>query len=94
MPPRARSPPLPARRSRKLSFKEKAELEGIESVILSAEQDVESLEIQLHDPDFQATRFAEIPALVEKLDAAKASVVRLYERWEELERLRVEFEGN
>jgi ATP-binding cassette subfamily F protein uup len=84
----------PGTRARKLSFKEKAELEGIESVILAAEQDVESLEIQLHDPDFQAARFAEIPALVEKLDAAKASVVRLYERWEELERLRVEFEGN
>ena len=34
----------------------------------------------LNDPDFQANRFAEIPALVAKLDAAKAEVARLYQR--------------
>jgi len=75
-------------RPRKLTFKEKAELEGIESAILAAEQAVEAIEIQLHDPEFQATRFAEIPALVEKLDTAKAEVARHYSRWEELEAIR------
>jgi ATP-binding cassette subfamily F protein uup len=72
---------------RKLTFKEKAELETIESAILAAEQAVEGLEIQLHDPDFLATRFAEIPGLIEELAAAKAEVARRYQRWEELEAL-------
>ena len=42
----------------------------------------------LHDPDFQAKRFAEIPELVEKLDTDKVKVAKLYTRWEELEALR------
>jgi ATP-binding cassette subfamily F protein uup len=49
---------------------------------------VELLEIRLNDPEFQADHFAEIPALVAELDAAKAEVARLYLRWEELEQLR------
>jgi ATP-binding cassette subfamily F protein uup len=73
---------------RKLTLKERTELEGIESAILAAEQEVEMLEIRLNDPDFQSTHFAEIPALVIELDQAKAAVARLYERWEELEALR------
>ena len=79
---------------RKLTFKEKAELEGIESVILAAEEEAGAIEALLHDPEFQATRFAEVPALIDRHDAAKAAVARLYERWEELERLRVTLEGS
>jgi ATP-binding cassette subfamily F protein uup len=79
---------------RKLTFKEKTELEGIESAILSAEQDAGAHEALLHDAEFQTKRFAEVPALMEKLDAAKAEVARLYQRWEELESLRVAAEGN
>ena len=78
----------PATKSLKLSFKEKAELENIESTILAAEQETEAAEAQLHDPDFLTKRFAEIPALMEKLDAAKLEVARLYQRWEELEAIR------
>ena len=76
-----------ALKPRKLTFKEKSELETIESAILAAEQAVEALEIQLHDPDFLAIHFAEIPALIEQLAPAKAEVARLYLRWEELEAL-------
>jgi ATP-binding cassette subfamily F protein uup len=79
---------------RKLTFKEKNELAGIESAILTAEQEAGAIESQLHDPDFQATRFAEIPSLIDKLATAKAGVARLYDRWEELERLRLELEGS
>ncbi len=73
---------------RKLTFKEKTELEGIETTILAAEQEVESIESRLHDPDYQAAHFEEIPELVKQLDQAKAIVATLYERWEELEALR------
>jgi ATP-binding cassette subfamily F protein uup len=82
-----------ATQPRKLTFKEKNELAGIESAILAAEQDVEVLETQAHDPDFLTTRFTEIPAMLEKLEAAKDEVTRLYQRWEELESLRAALEG-
>jgi len=73
---------------RKLSLKERTELDGIEANILAAEQDAEKMECQLNDPEFQAQNYEEIPELVSKLDAAKAEVTRLYQRWEELEALR------
>ena len=79
-----------AARSRKLTFKEKNELSGIENAILTAEEVAQILESQVHDADFLATRFAEIPVMLEKLDAAKAMVAKLYHRWEELERLQQE----
>ncbi len=77
-----------AKKGRKLTFSEKNELEGMETAILAIEQEAEGLEALLHDPDFQAKRFAEIPEMVEKLDAAKTKVARLYTRWEELEAVR------
>lgn len=73
---------------RKLSLKERTELETIEATILAAEQEAEKIESQLNDPEFQAQHYADIPELVSKLDAAKAEVTRLYQRWEELEALR------
>ncbi|RYD42008.1 MAG: ABC transporter ATP-binding protein, partial [Verrucomicrobiaceae bacterium] len=76
------------KRARKLSNKEKAELEGMESAILEAETGAEELETKLNDPDFQAKNYEEIPAMVEKLDAAKARTAALYVRWEELEAIR------
>jgi ATP-binding cassette subfamily F protein uup len=79
--------PAAAEKPRKLTLAERAELEGIEQAILVAEQVVGEHETLLNDPDFQATRFAEIPAVVGKLDEARAAVARLYARWEELEAL-------
>ena len=76
-----------AAKPRKLSFKEKNELDAIESAILAAEQEAEAVEALLHDPEFQAERFAEVPAEAARLDSAKAEVARLYQRWEELEAL-------
>ena len=83
-----------AAKARKLSVKERHELEGIERVILAAEQDVETIEGRLNDPTFQASRFAEIPAVVAQLAATKAEVARLYSRWEELELLRERADRN
>jgi ATP-binding cassette subfamily F protein uup len=77
-----------AKKGRKLTFNEKNELEGMETAILAIEKEAEGLEALLHDPNFQAKRFSEIPELVEKLDADKAKVAKLYTRWEELEAIR------
>ncbi|QJE95012.1 ABC-F family ATP-binding cassette domain-containing protein [Luteolibacter luteus] len=68
---------------RKLTMAERKELEGMEETIMLAEEAVAELEGKLNDPEFQKN-FAEIPATIAKLDAAKAEVARLYDRWEEL----------
>lgn len=72
---------------RKITQAEKKELESIEEKILEAESTVEEIEALLGDPDFHATRFAEVAATVARLDAAREAVAKLYLRWEELEAL-------
>jgi ATP-binding cassette subfamily F protein uup len=67
-----------------------ARLEGehhakIEATITTAEARVAELEATLSDPAVFKERAAEVPALVAALDAARAEVVRLYDRWSELD---------
>jgi ATP-binding cassette subfamily F protein uup len=70
--------------SGKLTFKEQRELDGMEATILAAEARVQELETTLNDPEFHATRSREAHGLIAELDASRAEVVRLYERWQEL----------
>jgi ATP-binding cassette subfamily F protein uup len=74
----------PATKSRKLSFKEQRELEGMEAAIMAAETRVQELETTLNDPQFHATRSREAPTLLADLETTKTEVTRLYGRWEEL----------
>ncbi len=76
-----------AAKPRKLTLKERNELDGMDSAILAAEQEVEMMELRLNDPEFQAKHFADIPRLVSELEQAKSAVSLLYKRWEELEAL-------
>ena len=85
----AKAAPAPAAaKARKLSFKEKQELDGIEAAISAAESKVATLQAELEDPTIYKMRAAEVPTLVAALDAARAEVDRLYARWQELEALR------
>ena len=81
----ARRPPKAG--PRKLSFKERRELDGMEEAILAAEERVAELEQVLSDPSIFKERGAEVPALVAELDEARLAVERLYARWHELEEL-------
>jgi ATP-binding cassette subfamily F protein uup len=72
---------------RKLSFKERQELGGIEEAIHGAEGRVAELEAILQDPAVFRERAAEVPALVAALDAARAEVAALFDRWQELDEL-------
>jgi ATP-binding cassette subfamily F protein uup len=72
-------------RPRKLTFREKQELAGLENAILAAETQVQELETTMNNPEFYATRAAEAPRLVAELENCRAEVSRLYERWAELE---------
>ena len=92
--PESASPPIrhredamagqPPPRRGKLTFKEQRELDGMEAAILAAETRVEELETTLNDAEFHATRSREAHGLIVKLEATKAEVTRLYERWQEL----------
>jgi ATP-binding cassette subfamily F protein uup len=77
----------PAAAPRKLTYKEKAELDGMERTILEAEQSASALEDLLNDPAFHAERAAEAPIILSKLESARAEVERLYARWDELSAL-------
>jgi ATP-binding cassette subfamily F protein uup len=70
---------------RKLTFKEKAELGGIEDAIHAAERAVADLEATLSDPAVFKERPTEVDSLIAKLDAARVEVDRLFARWQELD---------
>jgi ATP-binding cassette subfamily F protein uup len=78
---------VPAPVGRKLTYKEKSELEGMERTILEAEQAAVALEDLLNDPKFQIERASEAPAILANLQSARSEIERLYARWEELSTL-------
>lgn len=75
----------PSEKNRKLSQKERAELDSIEDRIFAAEDEVTTIETRMNDADFQLNHYEKIPAELEKLEAARAAVTALYSRWEELQ---------
>jgi ATP-binding cassette subfamily F protein uup len=77
----------PATKVRKLTFTEKHELERIEGKIHEAEAEVKRIEAVFADPDFHRKRGNQAPKLTAELDAVKATVVKLYARWEALEEI-------
>lgn len=82
MPPGQRAKP------RKLKWKEERELEGIEAVILAAENEVARIETLLAAPDFHTSHSASDYSKFEvELRAARDKVTRLYGRWEELAKI-------
>jgi ABC transport system ATP-binding/permease protein len=70
---------------RKLTFKERHELAGIEATITAAEARVSSLEATLSDPSVFKDRATEVNALIAELEAARAEVEHLFARWQELD---------
>ncbi|HEY1552111.1 MAG TPA: ABC transporter C-terminal domain-containing protein, partial [Kofleriaceae bacterium] len=72
---------------RKLTFKERAELAGMEAAIEAAEARVVRLEAALQDPAVFKDRPAEVPAMIAELDGARVAVTELYARWEELSKI-------
>jgi len=73
---------------RKLTWKEKNELEGMEAVILNAEEEVARIEGLFADPKFHSRHGARTNQLTSELEAARIQAASLYARWEELEGIR------
>ena len=75
---------------RRMSFKDKLELEKIEEKIMLAEAEVEQIENIFSSPDFYEKYATQTNELNRKLASAKEEVKKLYERWDELERKKTE----
>jgi ATP-binding cassette subfamily F protein uup len=73
---------------RKMTWKEKAELEGMEAAILKAEEAVARIESLFADPEFHSKHGAKTIELTSELETAKKQGAALYTRWEELEAIR------
>jgi ATP-binding cassette subfamily F protein uup len=80
-PEKRRATPKP----RKLSYKEKIELEEIVGSIEQAETSAAEVEATLSDPKLYAERASEVPALVERQREIQEELERLMSRWVELE---------
>ena len=78
----------PTNKTRKLSFKEQHELNGIEAQIHGVEAEVARIETQFAQPDFFRKHGAQATQLTVELEAAKTTVTKLYARWEALEAVR------
>ena len=75
----------PKPKKKGLSWAEQKELDGMLDRIDAAETEVKRLEGELADPSLYSARAAEVPALTQKLEAARADAAKLIARWEELE---------
>jgi len=73
---------------RKLTWKERKELEGIEAAILKAEEEVARIESLFANPEFHSKHVTRAGELTKELDAARQQASSLYIRWEELEGIR------
>ncbi|CAN5629718.1 ATP-binding cassette domain-containing protein [soil metagenome] len=87
------SPAAPAARSRssasrKLSYREQRELEGMEAAIMEAEARKEEISAQLADPVLYADTPEDVARVSAAFRAAEAEVEALYARWAELEEVR------
>lgn len=75
---------------KKMSFKDALELEQIEKNIITAESEVERIENIFALPDYYEKYAAQTNELNRQLEEAREKVKMLYERWEELEKIKKE----
>ncbi|MFZ5724018.1 MAG: ATP-binding cassette domain-containing protein [Pseudomonadota bacterium] len=82
-------PPAPApaadSKTRKLSYKERLELEALPALIESAETKIAALEAQLADPAFYARDRKAAEQTARDLETTQAALQKHYDRWAELE---------
>ncbi len=83
--PANRSAGPTSNKSRKLSFKEKHELETLPGLIEKTEQRIAALETQLADPSFYTKDRATAEQTARELDVAQAALQKHYDRWTELD---------
>jgi ATP-binding cassette subfamily F protein uup len=78
------SPAPPKEKTRKLTWKEERELEGMEATILTAEENLAVLESQLNDPDFHLHSAHKVSETATAMETQRLAIEQLYARWEQL----------
>ncbi len=76
------------RKPRKLSFKEKTELEKLPAALENLEKEQQKLYDDMADPGFYQTENSQVAAAKERLSEIEKELEELYSRWEELEEVR------
>ncbi|GAB6091277.1 ATP-binding cassette domain-containing protein [Spirochaeta dissipatitropha] len=77
----------PQSRQRKISFKEKQELETLPDQISALEEEISVLQEKLADPEVYKNDAELIPEYSSKLQKAEAELESAFERWDELEQI-------
>lgn len=83
------SSPQPAK-TRKLTWKEQQELNGMEDKIATSEARIQELENLFSSPDFYEKHGQQSVELTNELEAAREDLETLYSRWEELENILIQ----
>jgi len=74
-------------RARKLSFKEKQELEALPLKIDALETELSELHEKMADPDFYRTSGEQVAAMTSRMTRLEEELSATYARWEELDAL-------
>jgi ATP-binding cassette subfamily F protein uup len=84
----------PKSKSRKMTWKEKIELEEMEERIMELESEKEEIESFFTNPDFYKTDPAELAERQSRLEEIQLLQDSLYTRWDELEAIAAAFNAN
>ena len=71
--------------SKKLSYKLQRELESLPALLETLESDIETLQVQVNDPEFFTKPADQTQQILEQLAAKEQELEIAFERWEELE---------
>ena len=74
----------PSQTVQKLSYKDKKELESMETTIVTIEQEIDKLTESMHEHT-QKKQIAELEKVCEKIDSMQKELERLFHRWQELD---------
>ncbi len=74
-------------RVRKLTFKEKQELEELPLKIETLETEITALHEKMVNPEFYRTAGEQVAATTTRLETAESELAKIYARWEELDAL-------
>ena len=75
-------------KTRKLTWKESKELETIEEEIIKTENEIERIEGIFSSPDYYDKYAAQTTEFNTQLEQAKSKIKNLFDRWEELEKIK------
>lgn len=79
--------PTSAQNTKKLSYKEKRELELLPALIESLDAELSAMQVKVNDPDFFRQSAEATTAILNQLQQTESKLAHAYERWEQLEAL-------